>query len=322
MRDTSTSKKDFDPEITVVAYRIPYEPNENLSEKVNLLVQQGLEIMDLDIVQVTRTPVRQGRPGIVKIECHNLQDKLRILRSKELLRQKAGWMKNVYLRSSKTHIERLMDLNFRTIIDDLNGEYKITGNGRIEKVQTSSPLQHSPHEHGSARAQSPDQPQSVLGVQPSPRAQSSQKTQGVPGMQPTQQLYNMPRAESPQQTQGVPGMQPMQPLYYTPRAHSPQQTQGEPGMQPTQQIYNAPRAQSPQQAESAHRGLPMQQSFNGPRAQSPLPSQSAPRGQSPQQTQYSARAPQQFHRSPASQPTQQIYNTPRAQSPQHFQNNR
>ena len=41
----------------------------------------------------------------------------------------------VYLRSSQTHAERLIDLNFRKVLEELpNGnEFRMTGNGRLIK---------------------------------------------------------------------------------------------------------------------------------------------------------------------------------------------
>jgi len=127
---------EYDPETTLVAYRVPYDDSEDLSEKVRKMIQEGLGL-DISVMRTTRTPMRQGRAGLVKIQCHSLNDKLTILRHKTNLRDLSGWMRNVYIRSSKSRMERLLESNFRTVLDDLAPEsYKMTGNGRIVRVQS------------------------------------------------------------------------------------------------------------------------------------------------------------------------------------------
>ena len=131
----NTNITPFSPETSVVVYKVPYEPNENLQEKTKLIVEEGVEIKTVPVANVMRTPMRQGRPGIMKIQFNSLEDKLTILRNKGKLKEKAGWMKNVYMRSSKSHAERLLDLNFRAIADELGGYY-VTGSGRLMKNDT------------------------------------------------------------------------------------------------------------------------------------------------------------------------------------------
>ena len=55
-------------------------------------------------------------------------------RNKSQLKEVQGF-ERVFLRSSKTHAERLMDVNFRTILSEIprGNTFRITGNGRIVK---------------------------------------------------------------------------------------------------------------------------------------------------------------------------------------------
>ena len=67
------------------------------------------------VVKAERTPMREGRPGIVKIELRNVDDKKAVLRAKAGLRGTRKF-RNVYIRGAQTHAERLIDLNFRAIL--------------------------------------------------------------------------------------------------------------------------------------------------------------------------------------------------------------
>ena len=60
----------------------------------------------------------EGRPGIVKIELRNVDDKKTVLQAKAGLR-KTRQVRNVYIRGAQTHAERLIDLNFKAILNEM-----------------------------------------------------------------------------------------------------------------------------------------------------------------------------------------------------------
>ena len=68
------------------------------------------------------------------IELRKVDDKKAALRAKAELR-KPRKFRNVYIRGAQTHTERLIDLNFKAILNKMpNGNsYRITGNGRLVK---------------------------------------------------------------------------------------------------------------------------------------------------------------------------------------------
>ena len=74
----------------------------------------------------------RDKPGIFKIAFRNLEDKKKVLRSKVKLKDHAEF-KNVFLRSSKTHTERLLELNTRTLLKHIpNGDQlRLTSHGKI-----------------------------------------------------------------------------------------------------------------------------------------------------------------------------------------------
>jgi DNA-binding Lrp family transcriptional regulator len=126
----ATVKPDFDPEVTVVCYGLGFEEEENLEEKVRRMISGGLHL-DLDVVATMRTPTINGRPGIVKIELKNLEEKITMLRNKSKLSE-FGY-KKVFLRSAQTHAERVMDHNTRIMLREMGVEqkYRVSGNGKM-----------------------------------------------------------------------------------------------------------------------------------------------------------------------------------------------
>ena len=72
----------------------------------------------------------------MKIELRNLDDKKAVLRAKAELRNTRKF-RNVYIRGAQTHAERLIDLNFKAILEELpNGNfYRVTGNGKVVRKE-------------------------------------------------------------------------------------------------------------------------------------------------------------------------------------------
>ena len=129
---SSKVQEEFNPEVTLVAINPPHETGNDYYWAVKLIqVLGGDREM---IVNTLRTPRRNGKSGILKVELRSTADKIMLLKNKTILKRTQGF-ERVFVRSSKTHLERLMDLNFRTVLAEIpqGTTYKITGNGRIVK---------------------------------------------------------------------------------------------------------------------------------------------------------------------------------------------
>jgi BMFP domain-containing protein YqiC len=133
-KDYSNKEEVFSPEVTVVALNLDENPNEDLTKLVSELFKTGLGIRDIEPVRTHRMKSKDTRPGLVKIELRCKQDKINILRAKSQLKTSSSF-KRVYLRSSMTHSERIISMNFREILNELpNGHtYRVAGNGRLLK---------------------------------------------------------------------------------------------------------------------------------------------------------------------------------------------
>ena len=127
-------KEPFDPTRTVVIMGIKETPGEDLQAIVDGLILNGLKITNITPTAVLRTKSRNGKSGIIKAEFESLENKLTILRAKLKLKEHRSYH-YVYMRSSKSHVERLAELNTKTLLAELNkeDEFTFTGSGRLVK---------------------------------------------------------------------------------------------------------------------------------------------------------------------------------------------
>lgn len=131
---------DFDPETSVIMSMVPHAEDEDIHRVAGDIIHDGLSLPDVTVVRATRLRQRERREGrqagipLVKVQLANLETKKRVLRAKTQLRNTEHWSR-VWIRSSKPHIERLMDLNFRKILEMLpeGNTMTVTNSGRIIK---------------------------------------------------------------------------------------------------------------------------------------------------------------------------------------------
>ncbi len=75
-----------------------------------------------------------NRPPLIKISFQNLDEKILVLRNKMKLKD-SDEFKGVFLKSSKSHVERLIEMNARAIIRQLpqGRQLRVDANGRIKQ---------------------------------------------------------------------------------------------------------------------------------------------------------------------------------------------
>jgi hypothetical protein len=141
-----------DPDLCIIASGIPYQEGENLLEKVNGIISAlGIDVSSaVDITGATRFKSRiPGRVGHVKISFRNVRQKILVLRNKMALKD-SDHHKDIYLKSSKSHAERLIELNARTLLRQLpqGNNFRVDANGRIRARQgQTAPLQNERSQH-------------------------------------------------------------------------------------------------------------------------------------------------------------------------------
>ncbi len=115
-----------DPELTITASGIPdmdAEDAESLIRKAKDIIRcMGDDVSaNVRVTAATRLPRRfDNKPGIVKFSLNSVDEKVLILRNKMLLKDSENY-KTVYIRSSKSHVERLIEMNGRAILRNLPG---------------------------------------------------------------------------------------------------------------------------------------------------------------------------------------------------------
>ena len=133
-------------DITVIATNVPLRHDRSLMDTAKALISAlGTDILHRSMItDVKRCPDRgTGKPPLLKIAFESVEQKVEVLRSKKKLSD-SNEFKNVYLRSSKNHTERILELNAKTLLSQLpNGnQFRVTGNGRI--VKKDNPIGGNP----------------------------------------------------------------------------------------------------------------------------------------------------------------------------------
>lgn len=132
-------KKSFDPVVSLIVVGLPQSEGEDLMAKVKDLLHVGFGCdTALFPAAVERVRARGDRPGLVKVELNSVQEKVAVLRKKSNLKDNNRFNK-VYMSSAKSHAERLMELNFRTLICETAAgkDFYLTGNrGMVKWTQS------------------------------------------------------------------------------------------------------------------------------------------------------------------------------------------
>jgi hypothetical protein len=117
---------------SVVVINLREDADELIETRCDELLTNGLGLRDIKPVRCIRLKTRDGKPGVVKIQLKTKEDKISVLRNKGELAKMPSY-KRVYIRSAQTHEERMMRLNFKTLLGDMpNGSnYRFTGSGRL-----------------------------------------------------------------------------------------------------------------------------------------------------------------------------------------------
>lgn len=126
------------PDITITASGLPVSEDENLVQKANDLIRAlGVQVSDnVHVTAAVRLPnyrTNDQRPGIVKISFRSTEEKVNVLRNKMKLRESEQY-KNVYIKSSKSRVERIIESNARAVLRNLpeGRSLRVDATGRIK----------------------------------------------------------------------------------------------------------------------------------------------------------------------------------------------
>ena len=132
-------RSEFDPDVSIIISGLLFEDGENLMQRVKTLISDGLKCDPVPMITAVERLVPRGTgPGVIKVELNTTQEKVAVLRRKRELKDNDTYDK-VYIRSAKSHTERLIDLNFRALLDEMPSgkDFFIAGNGRVVRRDTN-----------------------------------------------------------------------------------------------------------------------------------------------------------------------------------------
>ncbi|WAQ96050.1 hypothetical protein MAR_028740, partial [Mya arenaria] len=132
-----------DPDYCIIATGIPKQDDEDLFEKANSLIRAlGENVYSrVTVTGTIRLPSKlRGKPGPLKISFGSTPEKVLVLRHKMKLKDMENYQ-DVFIKSSKSHAERLIELNARTILRQLpqGAGYRVDANGRIRPRPEQQP---------------------------------------------------------------------------------------------------------------------------------------------------------------------------------------
>ena len=140
-----------DPDLTLTVSGIAVSDEEHPIGKARALIRElGEEVAtEITVTAAVRLPAKlTDRPPILKFSVENFDQKVLVLRNKSKLRTVQSH-EDVYIRSSKSRIERLIEMNARTVLRNLpqGCDFRVDGRGRIVNRQQQQPTTHqSAHE--------------------------------------------------------------------------------------------------------------------------------------------------------------------------------
>ena len=135
-----------DTEKTVVIFNLPENSRQNTMEVVEDLFVV-LEVPNTCITQVKRLNSRTDKPGLVKVALDSVTYKKTVLGAKQKFNTTSKY-KSVWIRTSKTHSERLHQHNLKNVLSSIPGgdKFVITSNGRlVEKNSRPTGDNSQPH---------------------------------------------------------------------------------------------------------------------------------------------------------------------------------
>ena len=129
----AASQDEFPVETTLVCYGLQESPREDIYEKSQELIDSGLGLPNMQVEGAKRLKGYNGKPGVVKITLPTLEAKISALRRKSNLVNTA--YRRVYIRSSQSHSDRLMQKNFQTLLKELpcGDMFRMTSAGKLFK---------------------------------------------------------------------------------------------------------------------------------------------------------------------------------------------
>ena len=116
-KDSVQANDDDTRKMNIVLRKLPESTNEDLNNKVNSLIKDGLKIRDIHVRSTERKQsFNESIPGVVVATLGSLDDKKRVLSAKASLRHSRRY-RDVYIHGDQSRKERLYSANLRSLVN-------------------------------------------------------------------------------------------------------------------------------------------------------------------------------------------------------------
>ena len=128
VKDISSVKSDLGPngdiDLRIVLRNVPESRDENVIDKVNGVIREGLKLRDVKVVkaerkQTERQTGRNSKPPVIVASFESAEDKRAVMTNKKMLKDDRNKHKHVFIHNDQTKAERVQRANFQTILDSL-----------------------------------------------------------------------------------------------------------------------------------------------------------------------------------------------------------
>ncbi|MES9885013.1 MAG: hypothetical protein ABW185_29575 [Sedimenticola sp.] len=125
-------------ECNLIVRNLPEHPIENVKNKINTLIKDGLKLVDTNIISAERKLGHNGKPGVVIAKCRSREDVITLLSNKKQLKEHSRYS-SVFIARDLPYHERVNAQNMRTLINAL---------GRNKLEMKGSYIRHVSGERG------------------------------------------------------------------------------------------------------------------------------------------------------------------------------
>lgn len=129
------SEKCGEESLKIVLKNVPENENENVTEKVNNIIHEGVNLQEVTVTHAERKAAfRDGYPGVIVAKCTSGQHKQLIMKNKSALKNKDQY-KDIHIDSHKSYDQRKLESNLRTIVNAIGTDKLSMRGNNIRSTQ-------------------------------------------------------------------------------------------------------------------------------------------------------------------------------------------
>ena len=122
---------------SIIVKQLEERENENINDRVNSLIYNGLKLDNIKVESATRKPTKSDtKPGIIVAVCKSMKDKDNIMQRKRDLKRSRRY-ENVYIEHHMPPEQRHLNSNLRTIVNTIGSDRLWLKGARVLQAEHS-----------------------------------------------------------------------------------------------------------------------------------------------------------------------------------------